>query len=347
MQLSAAARTMQPNAARRPREKVREARGKVDEYARQLAGCDWVREAMAKQRSSAAARGTIPRPIGLFQDQRRLTQLGTSRASERTRRENGGASQDRAERVVSQERDTEAGGAGGMAKAVGRDRGIWGNDLIRPARAEWKLSDRSGAGGEVRGRAGGERSGALARGLGRLVSGLVWWVVAGLEARQGQPRRQTGPKERQGGIGLVWDRAFSEWSWWSLLWALGYCVAKVGGWFCLPIQGQNGQNGGRMVIRRDGMCWRIADVVQREETHRVPILPDRLFTFLVVSSLLFSVKWLEQARDPKADDKATQKHDRNSAQPSHGVDLDRGHDAGAGATYRKRCSTGTLYGRYR
>lgn len=44
MQLSAAARTMQPNAARRPREKVREARGKVDEDARQLAGCDWVRE---------------------------------------------------------------------------------------------------------------------------------------------------------------------------------------------------------------------------------------------------------------------------------------------------------------
>lgn len=39
-----------------------------------------------------------------------------------------------------------------MAKAVGRDRGIWGNDLIRPARAEWKLSERSGAGGEVRGR---------------------------------------------------------------------------------------------------------------------------------------------------------------------------------------------------
>lgn len=70
-------------------------------------------------------------------------------------------------------------------------------------------------------RAGGERSGALPRGLGRLVSGLVWWVVAGLEARQAQPRRQTGPKERQGGIGLVWDRAFSEWSWWSLLLGLG------------------------------------------------------------------------------------------------------------------------------
>lgn len=42
-----------------------------------------------------------------------------------------------------------------MAKAVGRDRGIWGNDLIRPARAEWKLSERSGAGGEVRGRSVG------------------------------------------------------------------------------------------------------------------------------------------------------------------------------------------------
>ncbi|KAF7545297.1 hypothetical protein G7Z17_g9298 [Cylindrodendrum hubeiense] len=158
---------MQPN-ARRPREKVREARGERREAEMRRMRDSW-RAVIGSERcgdgwpEGVSGGGVVDDEIGesgacqrqnewqaMAMAMQRSTEGDDSRANWPAPRS---AALDVA-RAVKNKADgmrSGEGGPGSMAKAEGWDRGIWGNDLIRPARAESRLSERSGAGREVGG----------------------------------------------------------------------------------------------------------------------------------------------------------------------------------------------------